>query len=87
MKTPQISNFMKMQPVEAKLLHADRQTDMRKLTVATHNVANIPNKNVHFVCVYIHFSYNNNTHKLKVFHFFLSYEVSGAAVELFNRTK
>ena len=49
MKNPQISNFMKMQPVEAKLFHADRQTDMRKLIVASHNVATVPNKNVHIV--------------------------------------
>jgi len=52
MKNPQISNFMKMQPVEAKLFHADRRTDMRKLIVASHNAANVPNKNVHTVCVH-----------------------------------
>ena len=33
---------MKMRPVEAKLLHADGRTDMRKLIVAFRNFANVP---------------------------------------------
>ena len=31
---------MKIRPVEARLFHADRQTDMRKQTVAYQNFAN-----------------------------------------------
>ena len=33
-------NLMKIRPVEARLFHADRQTDMRKQTVAYQNFAN-----------------------------------------------
>ena len=29
-----------------------RQTDMRKLKVAFHNVMNVPNKNMHIVCLF-----------------------------------
>jgi hypothetical protein len=40
------------------------------------------------LCVYIHFSYDNNARKLKIFIFFPYFEVSDAAVQLFNkRTK
>ena len=39
-KNPEISNFMKPRPVGAELLHADRRTDMAKLTVAFRNLAN-----------------------------------------------
>jgi len=38
----QISNFMKIRPVGAELLHADRRTDMTKLTVAFRSFANVP---------------------------------------------
>jgi hypothetical protein len=38
----QISSFIKIQPVRAKLFHADRQTDMMKLIVAFHNFVNMP---------------------------------------------
>jgi hypothetical protein len=41
----QISNFIKIRPVEAELFHTDRQTDMTKLTVAFRNFANA-HKNV-----------------------------------------
>ena len=34
-KNPQISNVMKIRPVEAEYLHADGQTDMTKLKVAS----------------------------------------------------
>jgi hypothetical protein len=33
---------MKIHPVEAELLHKDRQTDMTKLTVAFRNFAKAP---------------------------------------------
>jgi len=29
-KNPQLSNFLKVHPVEAELFHADRRTDMTK---------------------------------------------------------
>ena len=53
MRNPQISNFMKMHPVEAKLFHADRWTNVMKEIVTSHNFANVPNKNVHIVCVFV----------------------------------
>ena len=34
---------MKICPVGAELFHADRRTDMTKLTVAFRNFANVPN--------------------------------------------
>jgi hypothetical protein len=34
--------FMNIRPVGAKLFHADRRTDMTKLTVAFRNFANAP---------------------------------------------
>ena len=55
-KNPQISNFMKIRPVEARLFHADRRTagrtdgrtdrrtDMMKLTVAFCNFVKAPHK-------------------------------------------
>jgi len=44
MKNAQISNFMKICPMEAKMLKPDghRQTDMMKLTVVFCNFANVP---------------------------------------------
>ena len=33
-KNTQISKFIKIRPVEAELFHADRRTEMTKLTVA-----------------------------------------------------
>ena len=41
-KNIQIPNFMKICPVGAQLLHADRWTDTTKLTVALCNFANAP---------------------------------------------
>jgi hypothetical protein len=38
----QISNLMKIRPVGKELFHADRRTDMTKLTVAFRNFANAP---------------------------------------------
>jgi hypothetical protein len=38
----QISNFIKIRPVEAELFHADGQADMKKLIVAFRNIANSP---------------------------------------------
>ena len=35
-------NFMKIRPVEAKLFHADGETNTTKLTVAFYNFANMP---------------------------------------------
>jgi hypothetical protein len=35
-----ILNFVKIRPVVHQLFHADRQTDMTKLTVVFHNFAN-----------------------------------------------
>jgi len=43
LNTP-IPNFMKIRPVGAQLLHADRQTDMTMLIVAFQNSANAPEK-------------------------------------------
>jgi hypothetical protein len=53
MKNPQISNFMKICPVGAKLLHVngqadtDRQTDRRKLTVTFCNIMHVPEKGIY----------------------------------------
>jgi hypothetical protein len=41
-KNIQISNFMSIRPVGAKLFHVDREADMTKLTVAFCNSANVP---------------------------------------------
>ena len=41
-KNIQISNFMKIRPVGAELLHVDRRTDMTKLIVALRNFPNAP---------------------------------------------
>jgi hypothetical protein len=43
----QISNFIKIRPVGAELFHADRRTDMPKLTVAFLNFANAPKNQTH----------------------------------------
>jgi len=43
-KSTQISNFLKIRPVGADLLHLDRRTDTTKLIVAFRNFANAPNK-------------------------------------------
>ena len=40
-----MSSFIKILPVGAELFHADRRTDMTKLTVSFHNFANAP-KNI-----------------------------------------
>ena len=40
----QVSNFVKIRPMEAELFHVDRQTDMTKLIVAFLNFANAPQK-------------------------------------------
>jgi hypothetical protein len=40
----QISNSTKNLPVGAELFHADRRTDMKKLTARFHNFANTPKK-------------------------------------------
>jgi len=37
-------NFMKIRPVGDELSHADRRTDMTKLTLAFRNFANAPNR-------------------------------------------
>ena len=42
MKKSQISSFMKIRPVGAELFHADRRTDMTKLTITFRNFANAP---------------------------------------------
>jgi len=43
-----MSSFMKLRPLAAKLIHADRRTDrqtgMAKLTVVFRNFANAPEK-------------------------------------------
>jgi hypothetical protein len=41
LKNTQISNLIKIHPVGAELLHVDRWTDMRKLTVAFRTFANV----------------------------------------------
>jgi hypothetical protein len=51
-KNPQLSNFMKLCPVGAELLHMDGQTDrqthrqryMIKLVTAFHNIVNVAKK-------------------------------------------
>ena len=49
-KNTRISHLIKISSVGAELFHADgntdRQTDIRKLTVAFRNFANAPKKNV-----------------------------------------
>jgi hypothetical protein len=42
MKNTQVSNIMNIRPMEAELLHADRRTDMTKLTVNFRNITNAP---------------------------------------------
>ena len=37
---------MKIQPVDTELLHTDRQTDIRKLTVAFHSFTNVPKESL-----------------------------------------
>jgi hypothetical protein len=44
-KITQLSNFMKIRPVGAKLFHEDGRTDMMKLIVAFRNFANAPKNN------------------------------------------
>jgi hypothetical protein len=43
-KNTEISNFMKILPVGAKLFHVDGQTDMTKIIVTFRNFANVPSK-------------------------------------------
>jgi hypothetical protein len=42
LKNPPILNFMKIHPVEAKLFHVDRWTDVMKLIVTFRNFVNAP---------------------------------------------
>jgi len=44
-KKTEISNFMKIRPVGAKLFHADGRTDMTKLITVFRNSANAPEDN------------------------------------------
>jgi hypothetical protein len=66
-KNPQISNFMKIHPVEADVFHEDGWTSMMKLTVMFCNFANMP-KNAHcilvhcFLFLYSLITYNYLTH-------------------------
>jgi hypothetical protein len=41
-KNTEISNFVKISPVEAELFHADGRMDMTKITVNFRNFANVP---------------------------------------------
>jgi hypothetical protein len=41
-KNTQVSNFMKLCPVEAESFHMDRWSDMMKLAVTLCNFANVP---------------------------------------------
>ena len=43
-KNTQIPNFMKVRPLGAELIHAERQTDMTKLIVFFRNLANAHKK-------------------------------------------
>jgi len=45
LKNTQISEFMKLHPVEVELFHPGRRTNMKKLEVAFRNSANA-NKNI-----------------------------------------
>ena len=47
-KNIQISNFVKICPVEAALFHADRRRDATKLVVAFRNFANAPRMTYYF---------------------------------------
>ena len=61
---------MKFRTVEAKLLHAERRTDMTKIIVAFRNFANAPKNaqknmvdfNVVSICYVIHISKYNDYH-------------------------
>jgi hypothetical protein len=55
-KNTQMYNFTKIRPVGAELFHADKRTDMTKLTVALHNFAKTP-KNVPTEEEHSHFHY------------------------------
>jgi len=44
----QIPDFMRSRTVEDEMFHADRQTDMTKLTVAFRNFANAPKNDATF---------------------------------------
>jgi len=58
-KSIQISNFVKIRPMEVELFHADgrrhkqidRHTDMTELIVAFHNVANAPKIGYLIMCI------------------------------------
>ena len=43
-KKSQISNLIKIRPVEGDVFHADRRKDIMKLTVAFRNFVNAPKK-------------------------------------------
>jgi hypothetical protein len=43
-KNIQISNFMKIHPLEARLFHADEQTNMTQQIVSFHNFTQAPKK-------------------------------------------
>jgi hypothetical protein len=44
LKNNEISNFLKIRPVEAEFLHADRETDMTMLIVTLRNFEKAPKK-------------------------------------------
>jgi hypothetical protein len=46
-KKAQISSFIKIRPMGAKLFHTDKRTDMTKLTVAFRNFANAPKNSLY----------------------------------------
>ena len=52
---------MKILPVGAELVHADRWTDMRKLIVAFSNCENAPKNAAFCVLFYFHGSYDAHT--------------------------
>ena len=77
-KNTQISNFMKIRPLGAKLFHedsrTDRRTDMAKLIIAFHIFSNAPkNSIIHtFQGFYIHKIFSNLLYKIRFFFLILS---------------
>ena len=52
-RNARISNFIKFHPVGAELFHADKGTDMKKLTVAFRNFAKALKNYFQIPCVYV----------------------------------
>ena len=76
-KKAQISNFIKIRPVGTELYHADRRTDMTKLTVAFRNFANKPENELRTrVCCRLHIVHYSCGHKY-IFVIFVTPRLAG----------